>query len=68
MATTNLSTKPKLFKNTFAPRCDNEYLMVHDVITGLKFGAFCLDDLPPEVRDAVREELERRNTAGETTG
>jgi len=68
MASTNLSSKPKLFKNTFAPRCDNEYLRVHDVITGLKFGAFRLGDLPQEVRDAVREELARRDAAGETTG
>jgi len=68
MATTNLPTEPKLFKNTFAPRCDNEYLRVHDVITGLKFGAFRIDGLPREVRDAAREELERRDAAGETTG
>ncbi len=49
----------KTFKNTFAPRVENEYLTVHDVILGLKTTMLHSEDLPPEVQDAVSEELER---------
>jgi len=51
---------PGVFKNTFAPNVVNDYLSVGTIINGLKRGAFRLDALPPDVRRAVSEELERR--------
>ena len=56
-------TSERTFKNTFAPRVENEYLSVHDVILGLKTTMLRSTDLPPEVREAVTAEL-RRSEAG----
>ena len=48
------------FKNTFAPHCPDESLTAGQVIGLLKFSALQNDALPAEVKQAVREELERR--------
>ncbi len=52
----------RTFKNTFAPRVENEYLSVHDVILGLKTAMFRSADLPLEVQEAVTAELRRSET------
>lgn len=54
----------RTFKNTFAPRVENEYLSVHDVILGLKTTMLRSTDLPLEVREAVTAELRRRPETG----
>lgn len=53
------SSNQKTFRNTFAPHIDNEYLTVHDVIAGLRTTVLHSKDLPPDVCDAVEEELKR---------
>lgn len=50
----------KSFKNTFAPHVDNEEIRVSGIILGLSLGLFHYDELPPEVQDAVEEEMARR--------
>lgn len=55
----------RVFKNTFAPACENHELSVSDIIAGLGFGAFKYRALPPEVRKAVGEEMKRRTKARE---
>ena len=52
--------KQKTFKNTFAPRCPDKELTAGQVIGLLRFSALQNDALPDEVRQAVREELDRR--------
>lgn len=51
----------RVFENTFAPNVRNKRLPVGSIIVGLKQSAFRLDDLPPDVRKAVGEELRRRD-------
>ncbi len=58
MALQNTS-RQRTFKNTFAPDVKNSELGVHAIILGLKTTALDFKDLPPEVQDAVSEELER---------
>ena len=48
------------FENTFAPDCTNRTLTVDQIITGLYVGAFHMDKLPMEIRDAVHEEMKVR--------
>jgi len=48
------------YENTFAPNVRNKYLAIGAIIAGLKQSAFRLDDLPPDVRKEVGEELKRR--------
>lgn len=49
----------RVFKNTFEPACRDRELRVSGIVAGLRFGAFKYDRLPPKVRKAVDEELER---------
>ena len=53
-------SKQARFKNTFAPHCPGKELTVGQVIGLMKFSALQNDALPEEVRQAVREELEKR--------
>ncbi len=53
-------SKQTRFKNTFAPHCPDKELTAGQVIGLMKFSALQNDALPEEVRQAVREELERR--------
>ena len=62
MALQNSSNK-RMFKNTFAPHVKNEELTVSEIIVGLKTTLFSYKNLPPEIQDAVEEELERRDDA-----
>ncbi len=49
----------KTFKNTFAPHIRNETLDVQAIVAGLRATLINSEDLPEEVRDAVKDELER---------
>ena len=51
--------RERAFKNTFAPSCEEQELTVGDIVTGMRFGLFKYRHLPPEVRGAVDEEIER---------
>ena len=53
-------SKQKRFRNTFTPHCPDESLTAGQVIGLLKLSALQNDALPAEVKQAVREELERR--------
>ena len=55
------TSERRTFKNTFAPRVENENLTVHDVILGLKTTMLHFEDLPQDVQDAVRKELKRQS-------
>jgi hypothetical protein len=50
----------KVFKNTFAPHHRNEEFRISGIIAALRCSALHYDDLPPEVQDAVDEEMTRR--------
>jgi len=50
----------RTFKNTFAPNVRNEDLPAFAVVEGLRRGAIQQGKLPPKVRKAVREELDRQ--------
>lgn len=50
----------RAFPNTFAPACGNRELRVSEIIAGLGFGVFKYRALPPKVRKAVDEEMDRR--------
>lgn len=50
--------RERVFKNTFAPSCEDQELRVSDIVTGMRFGMFEYMHLPPEVRKAVDEEIE----------
>ena len=50
----------KIWKNTFAPDCDNEEFTVGMIILGLYRGAWGYDELPDEIQQAVDEEMDRR--------
>ena len=56
------------FENTFAPACKNRTLTVDAIITGLQCSAFNLKKLPKEIRDAVHEEMERRDANAKEGG
>lgn len=55
-----LSKKPEapghdpVFRNTFAPQCDNDWLMASNIVQGLKMGLFRWKLLPEEVQKGVR--------------
>lgn len=51
--------RERVFKNTFAPLCEEQELRVSDIVTGMRFGLFKYRHLPLEVRNAVDEEIER---------
>jgi hypothetical protein len=52
-------SKPRKFKNTFAPNVVNKELSVDACIGLLRLG-FPYEQLPPEVQQAVRIELDFR--------
>lgn len=51
--------RERVFKNTFEPACKDREVRVSGIVAGLRFGAFKYSRLPPEVRKAVDEEVER---------
>lgn len=52
--------RERAFPNTFAPACGNRELGASEAVAGLGFGVFKYRALPPKVRKAVDEEMERR--------
>lgn len=52
-------SRERVFKNTFAPSCEDQELRVSDIVTGMRSGVFRYRHLPPEVRDAVDREIKR---------
>lgn len=50
----------RTFKNTFAPHFDDQEFRVSGIIAALRASALHYDELPPEVQDAVDEEMARR--------
>jgi len=55
MADTTLSEKK--LRNTFEPRCRNEYLTVGQLIRCMRMGAWEISDLPKDAQVAVRQRL-----------
>ena len=49
----------KIWKNTFAPDCDNEEFTVGMIIRGLFLQLWEFDKLPEEIQTAVSEEMVR---------
>jgi len=47
------------FKNTFITDCENTELTVSGIVTAMRFGFVEYEDLPPEVQNAVDEEIEK---------
>lgn len=52
--------KPKTFENVFAPEVANERLTVDQIMVGMSVGAIQPDSLPPDVLEALADEVRRR--------
>jgi hypothetical protein len=61
-----MTTSTKIFKNTFAPDCDNTEFTVSEIIGAMKFGFLSHEDLPQEIQKAVDEQLEKMKQSRET--
>ena len=46
--------------NTFLPRCRNKKLSINALITFIRFGFCKIDDLPPEIKKPVLDEIKKR--------
>lgn len=47
----------KNIKNTFAPRCNNEYLSAADIFLGLNYGFLSEATLSPDAKAKLKEYL-----------